>query len=99
MSVNRGNTVNFKIKAPIGTPYQIDIYRLGWYGGDGARFVTTLGPFNGTGQPSCLYQATSGLVDCGNWSVSASWSVPADAISGVYIARLMRLDTLGASHI
>ena len=39
------------------------------------------------------------LLDCGNWSVSASWQVPADATSGVYIARPTRTDDGGASHI
>ena len=42
---------------------------------------------------------TTGLVDCGNWAVSASWPVPADATSGIYFARAERLDTGGASHI
>ena len=40
------------------------------------------------------------LVDCGNWAVSASWTVPTDATSGIYIAKLVREDgTTGASHI
>ena len=30
--------------------------------------------------------------DCGTWGVSASWPIPADAISGVYLARLVRED-------
>ncbi len=37
----------------------------------------------------------TGLVDCGNWAVSASWAVPSDAVSGVYIAQLVRDDTAG----
>ena len=32
------------------------------------------------------------LVDCGNWKVSAAWRVPPDAVSGVYVARLVRED-------
>ena len=39
------------------------------------------------------------MIDCGNWAESASWTVPADATSGVYIAKLIRTDTGGASHI
>ncbi|HXY41002.1 MAG TPA: DUF4082 domain-containing protein, partial [Vicinamibacteria bacterium] len=31
-------------------------------------------------------------MDCGNWGVSASWTVPSNAISGVYIAHLVRDD-------
>ena len=42
---------------------------------------------------------TTGLVDCGNWAVSASWTVPGTAVSGVYIAHLIRNDTGGASQI
>ena len=42
---------------------------------------------------------TTGLIDCGNWAVSASWTVPATAVSGVYIAHLVRDDTGGDSQI
>ena len=50
-------------------------------------------------QPNPITDASTGLVDCGNWAVSASWAVPVTATSGVYIARLVRADTGGASHI
>ena len=33
-------------------------------------------------QPNCLTDAATGLVDCGNWTQTASWAVPADAVSG-----------------
>src|SRR5438270_1340361 len=40
ISVNHGSTVNFKIQA--GTKnWRIDIYRLGYYQGNGARLITT----------------------------------------------------------
>src|SRR6185312_10428411 len=39
-------------------------------------------------------------VDAGNWSVTDTWTVPEDAVSGVYIAKLVRLDgTEGENHI
>jgi len=41
----------------------------------------------------------TGLIDCGNWAVSGSWTVPATAVSGIYFARAIRTDTGGASHI
>src|SRR5690606_36270576 len=44
-------------------------------------------------QPEPFVDTETGLVDCGNWSTSATWSVPADAVSGVYVANLERLDT------
>ena len=42
-SVNRGETVSFKINTDA-TAYLIDIYRLGYYGGLGARKVATINP-------------------------------------------------------
>lgn len=100
-SVNKGNTVNFKVNTAA-TSYRIDIYRLGFYGGTGARKVATVNPSVSLpqAQPACVSDTTTGLIDCGNWQTSASWSVPATAVSGVYIAKLVGLDgTTGASHI
>ncbi len=102
ISVNRGETIDFKINVTDGADYRIRIYRLGWYQGNGARLVDSLGtaiPFTGTVQPAPITDAPNGLVDCGNWSVSASWTVPTTAISGIYIARLVRVADGGASHI
>ena len=50
-------------------------------------------------QPSCLTVQATGLIDCGNWGVSATWTVPSTAVSGVYIALLIRDDTGGDSQI
>ena len=41
----------------------------------------------------------TGMYDAGNWAVSASWAVPSDATSGVYLADLVRNDTGGMSQI
>ncbi len=104
MSVDAGQTISFKIDTP-STSYHIDILRLGWYGGDGARLVASdIRPSASLpqSQPACLTTPSTGLIDCGNWGVSASWTVPSDAVSGVYIAHLVRDDSSdpgGASQI
>ena len=100
ISYNRGETAKFKIKTDA-RGYRIDIYRIGYYGGAGARRVATVSPSVALpqSQPACLTDDTTGLVDCGNWGLSASWSIPANAVSGVYIAKLTRTDTGGSSHI
>ena len=98
ISVNKGDTVNFKINTD--AAYSINIYRLGYYGGLGARKMPTQPSSpQPQQQPACLTDSTTGLIDCGNWAVSASWKVPDDATSGIYIAKLVRTDTGGASHI
>jgi hypothetical protein len=91
ISVNHGSTINFKINTD-SSDYRIDIYRLGYYGGMGATKVTSIEHTGVQSQPAPLVDPTTGEVDAGNWSVSASWDVPADAVSGVYIAKLTRLD-------
>lgn len=100
ISVNKGSPVSFKISSTA-SAYRLDIYRLGYYGGLGARKVARVMPSVSLpqSQPSCLSDPSTGLVDCGNWNVSASWSVPSDAVSGIYIAKAVRTDTGGASHI
>jgi hypothetical protein len=100
ISVNQGGTINFKVSTNASS-YHLDIYRMGYYQGNGARLVTTVTPSATLPQtqPACLTDATTGLYDCGNWAVSASWAVPSTAVSGIYFARVVRDDTQGASHI
>jgi methionine-rich copper-binding protein CopC len=92
-SVNVGNSISFKIESPA-TSFVIDIYRMGYYGGDGARLITSLTPNISVSQnqPSCDTDSATGLVDCGSWGVSATWNVPATAVSGVYFAHIYRTD-------
>lgn len=92
MSVNLGETVHFKINTAA-TAYRLDIYRMGYYAGNGARIVATIRPSVGLPQfqPPGLSNPT-GILDCGNWAVSASWPVPTDAVSGIYFAKLVRED-------
>jgi hypothetical protein len=93
ISVNAGETIAFKVKSD-SRVYRLDIYRIGYYGGMGARKVDGIKPSASLpqSQPECLSDAPTRLYDCGNWAVSASWRVPADAVSGIYLARLVRED-------
>jgi hypothetical protein len=100
MSYNRGETARFKIKTNA-SAYTIRIYRLGYYQGNGARLqgTATVTASLPQSQPNCLTNSSTGLLDCGNWAVSAQWTIPGTAVSGIYIAKLTRTDTQGASHI
>ena len=88
ISVNHGSTVSFKIQSSTNN-WRIDIYRLGYYQGNGARLVTTIPMSGARSQPTPIVNSTTGEVDAGNWSVTASWAIPASAVSGVYIAHLV----------
>jgi hypothetical protein len=101
ISVDQGQTVSFKVNDSTSAPYHIDIYRLGYYGGLGARKVATITSAQTTRtiQPAPLTNVATGLVDAGNWSTSATWAVPSNAASGLYVGKLVREDTGGASHM
>jgi hypothetical protein len=103
ISVNVGSVVSFKIKTSA-PGYVIDIYRLGYYQGFGARKVASITPTAAEvaaaqTQPDCATDAASGLVDCGTWAVTGSWDTTG-VNSGIFIAKLSRSDNLDASsHI
>jgi hypothetical protein len=100
ISVNAGQAISFKINTTA-SAYTIGIYRVGYYGGLGARKVASVTPSANLPQkqPACITDAATNLYDCGNWAVSASWTVPSTAVSGVYLAVLVRSDTGGTSQI
>jgi hypothetical protein len=92
--VNAGQTVFFKISTTA-IADRVDIYRMGYYEGQGARLVAAISPSATLPQiqPASLTDSSTGLTDCGNWAVSASWAVPSTATSGVYQASLVQLDS------
>ncbi|HLI55406.1 MAG TPA: N,N-dimethylformamidase beta subunit family domain-containing protein, partial [Actinomycetota bacterium] len=79
--------------------YTVDILRLGYYGGTGARKVVSFAGGPLVHQPNCTTDATTGLVDCSNWSVTDAWAVPATAVSGLYLAHLVPNSGSGGSLI
>jgi YVTN family beta-propeller protein len=92
ISTSVGGTVDFKIDNLTGVPnYQINIYRLGYYGGDGATLAATIDHQSTSAvvQPAAIVDPTTGEVDAGNWQVTDSWAIPTDATSGVYVANIV----------
>jgi hypothetical protein len=101
ISYNLGQTVNFKVNTT-STHYRLEIYRMGYYQGNGARLITTIdktltSPQN---QPAPIVDSATHLQDFGNWGVSASWTIPTNLVSGIYFAKLVREDsTSGSNHV
>ena len=50
-SVAAGETLELMACANPASPFTIDIYRMGYYGGAGGRHMAALGPFRGAVQP------------------------------------------------
>ena len=69
--------------------FQIEIFRMGYYGGAGARLMTTLGPFRGVTQPDPEL-GPNRLREC-QWEPCTRLVIPDDWPSGVYLGRLTLL--------
>jgi hypothetical protein len=63
-----------------------DIYRLGYYQGNGGRHMATMGPFQGKAQPEAPI-GKNRLREC-SWEAAVEWTIPDDWISGVYLVKL-----------
>ena len=87
ISVNHGDSLDLYVTTTAAT-FTIDIYRMGWYGGVGARRVAQLGTFPGVHQAIPAPNPVTGMVSCENWTKSTTLSIPSDWVTGVYLARL-----------
>ncbi len=99
-SVLPGKTLTFYVSTENeGTHYWIDIYRLGWYGGNGGRLMTSIGDQVGHIQgfyeavnnqlvrcSTCFVNKTTGLIEA-NWRPSYTLTVSPDWTTGVYLAK------------
>ncbi|MEO2045188.1 MAG: N,N-dimethylformamidase beta subunit family domain-containing protein [Pirellulales bacterium] len=85
-SIRAGETIQFYISTNPASSYTLDIYRMGYYGGAGGRWLKQLGPLAGAlGQEPA--EGPKRLRNC-QWPVSAELVIPDDWVSGVYVGKL-----------
>jgi N,N-dimethylformamidase beta subunit-like protein len=92
VSVLPGQTVRLHVSTA-DDRYRVEIYRLGWYGGLGARLLTCI-PSCGGDEQGRRYGPEVGFR--ADWPVTDTYTVPADATSGYYYALLR--DTSSGDH-
>jgi hypothetical protein len=87
-SIKAGETLQFFVSSKPARPFTLDIYRMGYYGGAGARKMATMGPLPGKTQPTPeMGPAPGRLREC-EWEPSAELKIPEDWVSGVYLGKL-----------
>ena len=91
-SINRGGSFNVKIQTTAATTARIELYRGGWYGGSGARLISTVKGVAPGPQAACSNDATTGRYDCSNWTSAATITTSASWPSGAYLVRIVRED-------
>jgi len=94
VSAKAGESVQIMARSSAAAGASWTLYRLGWYGGAGARQIGA-GTAQLGSQPACANEAATGLVRC-SWAPTFSLAVPEDAVSGLYLVRIVRDDKVGA---
>src|SRR6266704_4554894 len=86
-SVNKGENITFYVSVNPAQTYTIEVYRLGWYQGLGARLMQHIGPLSGIQQPTCPTDATTGMIEC-QWAPAYTLATQTSWTSGIYLALL-----------
>jgi hypothetical protein len=98
-SVAAGGSVKLYVNVAGAKPYDLHVYRMGYYGGKGARLVTTQVNQTGVAQPAPIV-TTSGnttVVSATNWT-STTFTTDPTWTSGMYLLRLSRKDGGAVTH-
>ena len=88
-SVKAGETVKFHVSTRPAKRWILEIYRIGWYGETEPGWSSGWGrlrAFEGVEQPEAPI-GEKRLRVC-DWPSAAEWTVPNDAVSGVYLGKL-----------
>ena len=85
-SVKAGETIDVMVSTDPPRAFNLEIFRMGYYGGRGARLMQQLGPFDGKKQPTPT-PAAKNLHECA-WESATRLTIPQDWVSGVYLGRL-----------
>ena len=97
-SVNQGEVLPIKVSLAQPGQYRIDVYRLGYYGGVGGRFITSSGLLNGDIQTGSTFDPNTRLFEA-NWNTSYNLQIGNDWTSGLYIAKLIDIGTGKESQV
>lgn len=88
-SVRAGEEIAFFVSTNPASEFTLDVYRLGYYGGTGGRWMRQLGPFPGRVQPDPPV-GVKRRRDCA-WEPCTTLHIPRDWLSGVYVGKLTEL--------
>ncbi|MYZ33866.1 MULTISPECIES: N,N-dimethylformamidase beta subunit family domain-containing protein [unclassified Streptomyces] len=91
-----GEAIDFHVTVDPPQQFSVDIYRIGHYGGDGARKITTSPRLSGIVQPPPL--AADRTVSCHHWWLSWRLQIPEYWELGAHVAVLTTVDGY-RSHI
>jgi len=96
-SIGAGEQLGIQVSTNPPATFVVDIYRMGYYGGAGARHMRRLGPFAGTTQPDPPI-GEQRMREC-TWKATTTLEIPEDWTSGVYLGKLSLTEGRCESYI
>lgn len=93
-SLEAGETLKVKVSTNLdSTPITAEVFRMGEYGGAGARRVWSGGPWQVRRQAPCTRVPVTARVEC-NWQDAFTIPIPTDGswLSGLYVVKVWRPD-------
>ncbi|HZT97104.1 MAG TPA: N,N-dimethylformamidase beta subunit family domain-containing protein [Chloroflexota bacterium] len=85
-SVYPGQTIRFSVRTTA-PRFRLEIFRMGWYGGKGARLVFSQRGLTGHAYPIPTPNPKTGLLVC-HWPAALSLQVPRSWVTGIYLVKL-----------
>ncbi len=71
------------------TTFRVEAYRMGYYGGAGARLIWRSGPLPGHQQATCPVTPGTNMVSCDGWTKSLTLPITAAFVQGDYLLKLV----------
>jgi len=85
-SVAAGETIEFFVSSAPAVPFKLELFRMGYYNGRGARLMHSVDSNPGKEQETPK-PGVKNLHEC-HWEPSYTLTIPNDWVSGVYLGRL-----------
>jgi len=85
-SVAAGGSIDIMVSTAPATPFKLELFRMGYYNGRGARLMRSIESLPGKEQKT-PEAGEKNLHEC-NWDPSYTLTIPTDWVSGVYLGRL-----------
>ncbi|MEZ4282027.1 MAG: DUF6605 domain-containing protein [Myxococcota bacterium] len=90
-SVDTGSSIDLLVTVAGSADWNLEIYRMGWYGGDGGRLLHSASGLTGVAQGGCTNPPQINFSRVCNWSVASggyTLAVPTTWTTGLYLAKL-----------
>jgi hypothetical protein len=97
-SIRAGERLSIFVSTAPASDYSLQVYRMGYYGGKGARLMRSFASLTGTPQQTPAADPRTNFFEC-RWDTAVSFTIPQDWLSGVYIGKLTTAKNNNQSYV